>query len=153
MQNDFTKAKLFARIAAFEQAIASHMSGDDVEGLRMGIEGDEAGINRAVNRRVLAIKPFITRRIGSVNAQLAGKSDGAKIEGRRARRRPPNPPDGPPRVTQLLPAMDVLDRDKNGEISAREIEQAVARLKSLDRNNDGKLDEVELRPRPERRPR
>ena len=153
MQNDFTEAKLFARIAAFEQAIASHMSGDDVEGLRMGIEGDEAGINRAVNRRVLAIKPFITRRIGSVNAQLAGKSDGAKIEGRRSRRRPPNPPGGPPRVTQMLPAMDVLDRDKNGEISTREIEEAVARLKSLDRNNDGKLDEVELRPGPERRPR
>jgi Ca2+-binding EF-hand superfamily protein len=49
--------------------------------------------------------------------------------------------------------MDALDRDKNGEISAREIEQAVARLKSLDRNSDGKLDEVELRPSPERRPR
>ena len=54
---------------------------------------------------------------------------------------------------QLLPAMDVLDRDKNGEISAREIEEAAARLKSLDRNNDGKLDEVELRPNPQRRPR
>ena len=53
----------------------------------------------------------------------------------------------------MIPAMDVLDRDKNGELSAREIEQAVSRLKSLDRNNDGKLDEIELRPSPERRPR
>jgi hypothetical protein len=51
----------------------------------MGINGDKRGFNRAVERRVLAIKPFITRRIKSVNAQLAGKSDGEKIEGRRSR--------------------------------------------------------------------
>ena len=106
-----------------------------------------------MNRRVLAIKPFITRRIESVNSQLTGKSEGEPIAGREKRRRPASPPDGPPRVTQLLPAMDVLDRDKNGEISAREIEEAAARLKSLDHNNDGKLDEVELRPNPQRRPR
>jgi hypothetical protein len=85
MRNDFTEAKLFARIATFEQAIAPHMNGDDAEGLRMGINGDKRGFNRAVERRVLAIKPFITRRIKSVNAQLAGKSDGARIEGRRSR--------------------------------------------------------------------
>ena len=153
MQNDFTEARLFERIAAFEQALAPHMKRDDLENLRMGINGDERGINRAVGRRVLAIKPFITQRIESVNAQLAGRSDGATIEGRRSRRRPPNPPGAPPRITQMLPAMDVLDRDKNGEISAREIEQAVARLKTLDRNKDGKLDEAELRPPPQRRPR
>ena len=157
MKNDFTEKKYFARIAEFEKAIAPHVKkdtdGPGSEGLRIGITGDSDGINRAVNRRVLAIKPFITRRIESVNSQLAGKSEGEPIAGREKRRRPPNPPGGPPRVTQLLPAMDVLDRDKNGEISAREIEQAVARLKSLDRNSDGKLDEVELRPSPERRPR
>ncbi len=119
----------------------------------MGINGDSEGINRAVNRRVLAIKPFITRRIESVNSQLAGKSKGEPIASREKRRRPSNPTGGPQRITQMLPAMDVLDRDKNGEISTREIEQAVARLKSLDRNDNGKLDEVELRPNPERRPR
>jgi Ca2+-binding EF-hand superfamily protein len=53
----------------------------------------------------------------------------------------------------MLPAMDALDKNKDGEISAREIEEAVARLKTLDRNKDGKLDETELRPPPERRPR
>jgi len=157
MKNNFTEKKYFARIEEFEKAIAPHVKkdtdGPGSEGLRIGINGDSDGINRAVNRRVLAIKPFITRRIESVNSQLTGKSEGEPIAGRDKRRRPPNPPDGPPRVTQLLPAMDVLDRDKNGEISAREIEEAVARLRSLDRNNDGKLDEVELRPRPERRPR
>jgi spore coat protein CotH len=157
MKNDFTEKKYFARIAEFEKAIAPHVKKDSdgpgSEGLRMGINGDSDGINRAVNRRVLAIKPFITRRIDSVNSQLAGKSEGEPIAGRDKRRRPPNTPAGPPRVTQLLPAMDVLDRDKNGEISNREIEEAVARLKALDRNNDGKLDEVELRPDPERRPR
>jgi Ca2+-binding EF-hand superfamily protein len=49
--------------------------------------------------------------------------------------------------------MDVLDKNKNGEISTHEIEQAVDRLKTLDRNKDEKLDEEELRPPPERRPR
>ncbi len=157
MKNDFTEKKYFARIAEFEKAIALHVKkdtdGPGSEGLRMGINGDSEGINRAVNRRVLAIKPFITRRIESVNSQLAGKSKGEPIASREKRRRPSNPTGGPQRITQMLPAMDVLDRDKNGEISTREIEQAVARLKSLDRNDNGKLDEVELRPNPERRPR
>ncbi|MDP6795442.1 MAG: hypothetical protein QGG00_08630, partial [Verrucomicrobiota bacterium] len=153
MKEHFIEARLFERIDAFEQAIAPHMNAADLEGLRMGIDGDERGFNGAVGRRILAIKPFITRRIESVNAQLGGRSEGATIDGRRSRRRPPNPPGDRPRVTQMIPAMDVLDRDKNGELSAREIEQAVSRLKSLDRNNDGKLDEIELRPSPERRPR
>jgi Ca2+-binding EF-hand superfamily protein len=42
--------------------------------------------------------------------------------------------------------MDALDKDKNGELSAEEIENASAALKSLDKNSDGKLDEVETRP-------
>jgi Ca2+-binding EF-hand superfamily protein len=48
--------------------------------------------------------------------------------------------------------MDVLDKNKNGEISTHEIEQAVARLKTLDRNKDEKLDEEELRPPPNAAP-
>ncbi len=44
------------------------------------------------------------------------------------------------------PLLDALDKDKNGELSAEEIENATAALKTLDKNGDGKLDEVETRP-------
>jgi uncharacterized protein YuzE len=39
----------------------------------------------------------------------------------------------------MLPVMTVLDADQDGEISAKEIENAVAALKGLDKNKDGKL--------------
>lgn len=44
------------------------------------------------------------------------------------------------------PAMRVLDLDKDGVISAAEIQQAAANLAKLDKNQDGKLTEDELRP-------
>ena len=42
--------------------------------------------------------------------------------------------------------MTALDSDGNGEISPEEIKGAVAALKKLDKNKDGKLTEDELRP-------
>jgi len=50
---------------------------------------------------------------------------------------------GPPNIPLLI----ALDTDKNGEISGDEIENATAALKTLDKNNDGKLTRDELRPR------
>ncbi len=80
---------------------------------------------------------------------------------RRARRRPPR--DGEqgqdgrqrdgeragagqtrPRIGPLLRA---LDTDKDGVLSAGEIAAASANLAKLDKNSDGKIDRVELRPR------
>jgi Ca2+-binding EF-hand superfamily protein len=42
--------------------------------------------------------------------------------------------------------MVALDTDKDGEISAKEIENASKSLKTLDKNGDGKLSPDELRP-------
>ncbi len=47
---------------------------------------------------------------------------------------------------RMLPIMAALDADEDGEISAKEIENAVVALKKLDKNKDGKLTEDELRP-------
>ena len=47
---------------------------------------------------------------------------------------------------RMLPVMQALDADQDGELSAKEIENAVAALKTLDKNKDGKLTEDELRP-------
>jgi hypothetical protein len=50
----------------------------------MGIDGDPAGLNRAVRRKILSLKPFVLRRIESIKAQLAGKSKGKTLgRGRR----------------------------------------------------------------------
>ena len=57
--------------------------GKGLPGMYMGINGDSSGVNKAVGRRVFAIKPFIRQRIASVNDQLAGKAEGEKIQGRR----------------------------------------------------------------------
>lgn len=47
---------------------------------------------------------------------------------------------------RMMPVMAALDADGDGQISAAEIENAVAALKALDKNADGKLTEEELRP-------
>jgi len=86
LKNHFTAPKLFSRIAEFERAIVPYLKNDQtgkgMAGLRMGIEGDRSGYNSAVERRVFAIKPFITKRIESIGGQLAGTSQGERIVGR-----------------------------------------------------------------------
>lgn len=57
-------------------------------------------------------------------------------EGEREGRRGPPPP----------PLLMVLDSDRDGELSAEEIDAATTALKELDKNGDGKLDRGELRP-------
>ena len=53
---------------------------------------------------------------------------------------------GPGGFLRMFPVMAALDSDGNGEISSEEIKGAVAALKKLDKNKDGKLTEDELRP-------
>lgn len=53
-------------------------------------------------------------------------------------------PDGRPRFPN--PVLDAIDADKDGELSAEEIANAATTLKTLDKNSDGKLDMVEMRP-------
>ena len=91
MKENFTKEKLFERIDTFEKAITPHIKKDKIgkgfSGMQMGINGDSNGVNKAVDRRVFAIKPFILQRITSVNNQLTGKTEGEKIQGRKKRPR------------------------------------------------------------------
>lgn len=88
LMDDFTEEKLSARIAAFEKAIEPHVAkykeGPGTNGLKMGIDGDQSGYNKAVERNVLGIKPFARQRIKSVKAQLSGE-EGETIQGRRRR--------------------------------------------------------------------
>ena len=62
-----------------------------------------------------------------------------------------NPQNGRPgmgfdMMTRMIPVLAALDADKDGVISAAEIDNASAALRKLDRNRDGKLAGEELRP-------
>lgn len=91
LTKEFTEEKLFPKIEEYRKAIAPHVgkykAGAGTKGLEDGITGDQDGINRSVDRQVLAIKPFIQRRHKSVAAQLAGERKGQTISGRRGGRR------------------------------------------------------------------
>lgn len=52
----------------------------------------------------------------------------------------------PEMMLRMIPVIGVLDADKDGSISAKEISEASAALKKLDRNGDGNLTTDELRP-------
>ena len=60
---------------------------------------------------------------------------------------PPGPRSGRPFGPPPIPVMTAIDADQDGEISAKELAGAVAALKKLDKNDDGKLAADELRPR------
>ena len=92
VEDEFTEQKLFARIKTFNKAIkpfvGKYKAGAGAKGVQLGIKGDRSGYNTAVSRRVLAIEPFVSGRIKSVKAQLAGEHDGQTITGGgRGRRR------------------------------------------------------------------
>ncbi|MFK7765664.1 MAG: CotH kinase family protein [Mariniblastus sp.] len=84
----FTKETMFAKIETLEKALAPHLAkmpkGSD--GLKMGVDGDASGTNRAVERRTYAIKPFVKKRIDAIESQLSGKSKGVNLSGGRGRR-------------------------------------------------------------------
>jgi len=63
----------------------------------------------------------------------------------------PTPPEGGPgRPRMVPPIIAVLDANHDGVIDATEITNAVAALKSLDKNGDGQLTKEEIQPaRPE----
>ncbi len=44
------------------------------------------------------------------------------------------------------PIVEAIDKDKNGSLSAEEIKNAVAALKTLDKNGDGEISREEMRP-------
>ena len=54
--------------------------------------------------------------------------------------------DGPPPGRMPPPLMAALDANKDGEIDAAEMANASVALKTLDKNNDGKLTGEEIRP-------
>jgi hypothetical protein len=83
IEDTFTEKHLFSRIATFEKALKPHLNKEELAHFQKGIQGNLSGQNTASGQDAFAIKPFIKQRIASIKSQLAGKSKGSKIEGRR----------------------------------------------------------------------
>lgn len=81
----------------------------------------------------------------AIYAAVAQPPGGGRGPGGQGGSRGPGGPDGfrPP----LHPLEEALDTDGDHQLSAKEIENAVAALKKLDKNENGKIDHDELRPR------
>ena len=52
----------------------------------------------------------------------------------------------PGHLIRTIPVIAALDTDQNGELSAKEIDSAASALKTLDLNNNGKLEREEFQP-------
>ncbi|QDT11030.1 EF-hand domain-containing protein [Stieleria marina] len=64
--------------------------------------------------------------------------------GRRAGDARAGRPNEPREILMRLPVIAALDTDRNGRISAQELDNAVASLKLLDKNGDGEIDMREM---------
>jgi Ca2+-binding EF-hand superfamily protein len=78
----------------------------------------------------------------------AARSQEAPKEGAKKRSDRPRPgaPGGAAFTPPANPFFEALDANKDGEISAEELNNAVAALKKLDKDGDGKLTREETRP-------
>jgi len=89
LANAFSTEALSARVRQFEEILAPFVpldpNGAGLSGLELGVSGDASGYNTAVERRSLAILPFVEKRIASLRAQLAGEEAGVTLQGRRRR--------------------------------------------------------------------
>ena len=78
-----------------------------------------------------------------------GPREGGPRDGNRERGPRDGDREGPPRGDRqrpVFPLLQALDKNQDGVIDSGEIERAVAALKSLDGNSDGKLTREELMP-------
>lgn len=103
-------------------------------------DGDLALSPREIGNAPAALRKLDTNHLGKVTAEECGLYI--------------DPSSAPPGMMAQLrgqfmnyhPVLAALDADRDGEISAREIDHAVAALKQLDRNHDGFLTADELVP-------
>jgi Ca2+-binding EF-hand superfamily protein len=59
---------------------------------------------------------------------------------------PGRPRGGPGRMMAMMPIIQALDADKNGELSTEEIDNAAAAIKTLDQDKDGSISAEEMAP-------
>ncbi|MEO2023677.1 MAG: CotH kinase family protein [Pirellulaceae bacterium] len=146
LESAFGPAQISRRVAALQPSLEAILKGsgmnEQVRQMQLSIDGSESS-GEGFRRGPIGLKYFVKERVASVERQLAGTENGVQLEQRRRRG---GPPMGPPPGRGMIPGIAVietLDVDRNGILTREEIEQAVVRLKKLDRNGDGKLSPAE----------
>ena len=142
LQGAFGSAPVSRRVAALrprlETVLKAAGMNDHVRQMQLSIDADDSS-EEGGRRGPIGLNYFVRERVASVERQLAGTENGVRLEERRGRG---GPPMGPPPGRGMIPGIAVietLDVDQKGILTREEIEQAVVRLKKLDRNGDGKL--------------
>jgi spore coat protein H len=142
LQGAFGSAPVSRRVAVLRPSLETVLKAagmnDHVRQMQLSIEADESSAEGGRGGPI-GLNYFVRERVASVERQLAGTEDGVRLEQRRGRG---GPPMGTPPGRGMIPGIAVietLDVDRNGILTREEIEQAVVRLKKLDRNGDGKL--------------
>ncbi len=92
-------------------------------------------------KRIMLLALVLSLPVGSLLAQNDGPPDGNRPPGEGRRHRPPP-----------MPLIGALDANHDGVISAEEIANAPAALRTLDKNGDGQLTKDEYMPPPPRPP-
>ncbi|HYT94594.1 MAG TPA: CotH kinase family protein [Gemmataceae bacterium] len=137
----FSAAKLHADIDAMQRAIAPAVAME-----KKGKGGPGFGMMGMMGMPDL--KPFVTRRVDSVVAQLAGKSDGAVMAGfgMFGGKGPKGPGGGfGPGMFLAKPILEAADANKDGKVSLAEFKKAAELLFTVcDEGKKGTLDEKAL---------
>ena len=124
-----------------------------------GLRALFGAMNKLTFKLIMAVTSFVMMTGDAIAQERGGRvgdnrRDGARRErpergergGDRGRRPQFGGQAGQGSFMRTLPIMTALDADRNEEISAEEIKGAVAALRGLDKNKDGKLTAEELRP-------
>jgi len=142
LEGAFGSAQVSRRVAALRPGLEAVLEtagmNEQLQQMQLSIDGSGSP-EQGGRGAPIGLKYFVKQRVASVERQLAGTEKGVRLEQRRGRG---GPPMGPPPGRGMIPGIAVietLDVDRNGILTREEIEQAVVRLKKLDRNGDGKL--------------
>jgi hypothetical protein len=127
-----------AKDAATKDTMKEWATEDLVKALSQDLEGGGGPKMGPKQSKVFGLKPFVEKRVESILKQLAGKSEGATLEGGSG-----GPPMGPPPGGRD-PLKD-FDRDGDGAVSREEWKGPPQGFDRLDRNGDGKLEASELK--------
>ena len=87
-----------------------------------------------MTRRNLAVTTILAVFAGIAAGQIAQRPGSSSTETA-----------NPPRPERMHPLIRLFDADRDGSLSAKEIEASAAKLKAFDRNKDGGLNDEELR--------
>lgn len=144
---DYSASPIVTRMMAFDKDKDGKLTKEEVTDSRLQNLFTDAD----TNKDGIVTKEELMALAAKMDADMPAQGRGGDGPGRGGdgpgRGRGPGGPGGrggPPGGPAMLPIIKALDADGNGELSAKEIDNAPAALRSLDKNKDGKLTREEM---------